>query len=57
MIKPRPGAAPYSLHGLIVLEGHYNTVHGDVMENDHIHHRNKEKEVEIQVIPMRLPEI
>jgi hypothetical protein len=57
MIQSRPGTAPYPLHGLVVLESHNDPIHGDIMEDDHIHHRNKEKEVEIQVIPVEFPEI
>jgi hypothetical protein len=56
MIEPYPGAAPHPLHGLVVLEGHHNPVHGDVIEDDHIHHRDKEEQVEIPVIPVEFPE-
>jgi hypothetical protein len=57
MVQARPGAAPYPPHGLVILEGHHNPIHGNIMEDDHIHHRNKEEEVEIQVIPIGLSEI
>jgi hypothetical protein len=57
MIEPYPGAAPNAPHGLVVLEGHKNPVHGDIVKNDYIYHRNEEQEVQIPVIPVKLPEI
>jgi hypothetical protein len=56
MIEPRPGAAPDPFHGLVVFEGHNDPVHGDVIENDYIDHRDKEEQVKIPVIPVELPE-